>query len=165
MRSLYKISTDVSDVLAHLMDAETEEDVQKLEAELEELDNQLHVKAVSCIGYARQLESLADAIKARKAEFDGREKAYRNRAKWLKDYVLAAMKSADMDKIEDTEMVLTIRKNPQSVKLIEGYEVPEKFWVHQTTSKVDKNLVKDALKAGEVIPGAELIQTERLGVK
>ena len=58
----------------------------------------------------------------------------------------------------------SIQKNPVSVNITDENILPEDYLIPQPP-KVDKSSLKEALKNGIEVPGAELKQTEGLRIR
>ena len=56
---------------------------------------------------------------------------------------------------------VSLRKNPPSVNITNEAEIPKEYIREKVTTSIDKAAIKDALKAGETVAGAELVQSER----
>jgi hypothetical protein len=57
-----------------------------------------------------------------------------------------------------------VQKNPESVQVYEDL-LPKKYFAKKVELKPDKTTLKELLKAGKKIKGAELIRTEKLVIK
>lgn len=91
---------------------------------------------------------LIETIKDRRARFERQASA-------LKEAVAVAMEGAEIKTLELPLATLSLRRVPASVVLSDEWLVPEKFWKAQDP-KLDKRAVLDALKAGDIVPGAQL---------
>ena len=57
-----------------------------------------------------------------------------------------------------------IQNNPPSVEIYDETLIPEQYLVEQP-AKIDKAGIKELLKQGEEVPGAELKQTKGLRIR
>ncbi len=60
---------------------------------------------------------------------------------------------------------LTRRKNPPRVEILNEDEIPQLYRKMELVEKIDKQGIAKALKDEFIVPGARLVQTERLEVK
>lgn len=85
--------------------------------------------------------------------------------KWLKSYLKDSMENTGITKIECPFFKLSIQKNPASVEVFDENLIPDQFKEPVTTWKIDKNAIKEALKNGETVAGAVLLNGTRLSIK
>lgn len=108
------------------------------------------------------------ALKEAEARIAQRRKTKQNKIDWLKKYLLDNMELSGIKKISCPEFEISLAKNPPKVELIEGAEVlleakyGDRFIRKKTTVSVDKKELKTALKEGEEIAGARLLQSNRV---
>jgi len=95
------------------------------------------------IGTADRFEEL----KSRKDRFEHRLDVLRNLA-------LTIMQAAELAKVELPEATLSLRAGQPQLIIEDPFFVPEDFCVISRT--LDRNAVKNALKAGRTVPGFEL---------
>lgn len=89
-------------------------------------------------------------------------KAYENKVKWLKEYMLENMDRMDIDKVEGLFRV-TVANNPPSVAIVDNDLVPSEFDVEKDR-QISKSAIKDALLSGREVPGAELVRKQGLRI-
>ena len=146
-RALYEL------LQADEIDAETFEDTlesigveQKLESYCQ-IIRQYEADAALCLAEADRVNK-----KARRAE---------NNAKRMKGALLAYMQSVGKDKDKAGTFSVSISSS-QAVNVYNEADVPEQYFVPQEP-KISKTLIRDAIKAGEEVPGAEMVTN--LGVQ
>lgn len=118
-------------------------------------------------GYAQVIESTqADVKMYEEAEkkFKAKKEAAKKKVEWLQGNVFDAMKLTNLEEIKSGIFTVSIKKNPESVKVDETL-LPKQYFVQTVTEKPDKKALKELLKAGEVVEGAELVRTEKLVIK
>ena len=74
------------------------------------------------------------------------------------------MKLTKKEKFKTDLFSFGIQKNPASLKIIEGKDIPSEFLIPQEP-KIDTAEIKDRLKNGEVLEFAELVQGESLRIR
>ncbi len=87
----------------------------------------------------------------------------------LRDYLHDQMVRAGIQKIEAVAGAppfrLAIRKNPPRVVIDNEGAILWEYKRSRTVVEIDKQMIKDALKAGRSVPGAHLEQSERVEIK
>lgn len=157
----YEIKTTEEAMIASGMDEQTVIDT------LDGLSISLEEKINGIVKWVKNNEALAAAIKQEEAAMKERRAALENRNKWLKAYVLDAMRIAGMNKIDYPEFAVTVRNNPQSVFIHDASLIPDDFMRQPPAPppEVDKKAIAERLKEGGIVPGAELVRSKRLEIK
>lgn len=155
-----RIATCVKLDESRVVDTETGEiiDIEAIAALEMERDTKL--ENVGC--WYKQLLAEADAIKAEKQSLAEREKAKRNKADSLKAFLITYLGGK---KFETAKVAMTFRKSEAvefDAKCIG--DVPEEFLKFKDP-ELDKVAVKKAIKAGESVPGCELVARQNLQIK
>ncbi len=110
------------------------------------------------VGYAKVDKELAKDEKALKDEAQRlRERATSigNNRRYLKQNLQEAMEETDKKKIKTPEFTIYIQNNPESVRLVDESKIPA--YLTKTVMAPDKTRIKELLKKGKDVPGAELI--------
>jgi len=165
MTALYEIAAEYRDAATKL--AELDLDAQTVADTLEGLSGDLETKAQNVAFFVRNLEATAAAIKQAEADMAARRKAMENRADGLKRYIFESMTVAGIEKIECPHFRLAIKNNPAAVDVFEPGLVPASFMrtPEPPPPALDKTAIKEALKAGQDVPGARLTSGQRLEIK
>jgi hypothetical protein len=111
------------------------------------------------------MEATAAAIKSAEADMAKRRKALENRVQWLKNYIKDNMEMCGISDIECPHFKLSIQKNPGVVNILDEDAIPAQFKEEIISWKIDKSAIKDAIKAGYVVPGTEMVSGTRLAIK
>lgn len=160
MSTLREISESIREALEAAIDPETGEISAEGMAEVDQRVESFTEKAVSCIYFAQNLELEAAAHKGRKAylqalldEERAHEKALVNKAKGLREYVKVQMLAQGIREIEtDAFRWFRVRDNPVApVRVLDIDQLPQGYYRKEAITAA----IRDALKAGEDIPGAE----------
>jgi hypothetical protein len=162
MKSLFQISTEATELASALIEGEL---TPEMETALTINQNELLEKAVN-YGFAiRSIESdvsiIEDEIKRLQALKTSRTKAVDR----MKATVLEAMQIYGIEKVASPTLNLAVRLNPESVDLVNEYEIPEIYKKENVTVSIDKVMIKEDLKSGLEVPGAVLKRTQRLEIK
>ncbi len=159
--NLYEITREAME-LASLL--ETEELTPELEQALVINQDQLQAKANNYAKVIVNIQSDADAIdgeiKRLKAMKESKERAITR----LKEAVKNAMMVSSIEKIESPLFKLSIRKSESvEVDILEG--LPSEFVNIKNVVTPDKIAIKEAIKRGEFVLGARLVDNFNLQIK
>ena len=163
--SLYQLTGNYLEAMDFLTDPEIDLPIEAINDTLEALTGELEDKAINVTKFLRNMEAVADAIKEAEESMAKRRKALENRVKWMKDYLKGSMEHTGISKIECPFFKLSIQKNPAAVNIFDETAIPEHFKEQIISWKIDKTAIKNAIKAGEAVKGAELINGTRLVIK
>ena len=159
--NLYEI-TQEAQYLAVLL--ETEELTPELEEALIINQDQLQAKAVNyakvIANYQAESDAIDQEIKRLKAMKDSREK----KIEWLKESVKKAMLVSGIEKVESPLFKLAVRRSEAvEVDLVEA--LPNVFQNVKNVVTADKVAIKEAIKRGENVTGARLVENFNLQIK
>ena len=165
MTALYEIVAQYREAAAKLEDMDLDE--QTLADTLESLSGDLEVKATNTAALVRNIEATAAAIKDAEAQMRARRTALENRAARIRDYLLANMMVAGVQKIECPYFKLAVRENPPAVDIYEPGLIPDQFMVTPDTPPPapDKKAIAAAMKTGQDVPGCRLTRGTRLEIR
>lgn len=131
---------------------------------LDSIEDAIENKAENIAKLIRNLESDVSAYKEEEERLKTKRQATENKVKWLKTYLEDNMKLTGKTKFKSGMFNFSIQKNPASVNITDEKVIPEEFLIQQPP-KVDKTSLKEILKRGIEVPGAELKQTEGLRIR
>ena len=159
--NLYEITREAQE-LASLL--ETEELTPELEAMLVINQEQLQAKAGNYAKVISNIQSDADAIdqeiKRLKAMKDSKDRAISR----LKEALRQAMLVSAIDKIESPLFKLSLRRS-EAVEVDVVEALPSEFVNVKNVVTADKIAIKEAIKRGENVFGARLIENFNLQIK
>jgi hypothetical protein len=163
--TLYQISANYLQALDFLTDPEMDLPAEAINDTLEALTGELEDKAVNVAKFLRNMEAAAEAIKQAEDAMAKRRKALESRVKWIKDYLKCGMEQTGITKIECPYFKLAIQNNPAAVNVLDESLIPDQFKEQVIVWKIDKTAIKEAIKSGVAVPGAELVSGTRLAIK
>lgn len=145
---------------AQAVDTETGEVIDLEAIAALEMERDEKLENLGC--WYKQLIAEADALKTQKNIFAEREKAKRNKAESLKTYLADYL---DGKKFETAKVALTFRRS-EAVEFDNQYLrcVPSEYLKFKEP-ELNKTAVKQAIKAGENVPGCELVERQNLQIK
>ena len=134
---------------------------------LEALEGDIKEKAIQVAAFSRNLEATATAVREAGKAMLARAERIEKRAESIRNYLLFQMQVNEITKIESPWFTLAVRKNPPSVVIDDEAQLPAEFIVQPPPPppRPDKESIKRALKDGKDVPGAHLLQAERLEVR
>lgn len=164
--ALYQL-TDQYQALMHQLDG-LDLDAQTIADTIEAsgLTDALQDKAQGIEMVARAATQYVPAIDAEIARLQALKAARERIAQGLRDYLKRNMEEAQIEKIECPFFKITIAKNPPSVEIFDPLSIPLFYLVtpEPKPAAPDKTAIAAAIKAGEEIPGARLVQGTRLKI-
>lgn len=129
--------------------------------ELDNLKMERNQKCENIALYYKNVSAEAEMVKAEAKAMSERAKRLENKAESLKKYLAYALQG---EKFSTPRVAVSYRKS-ESVKIDDDYAIPDKWCELSVLKKPNKQLIKDALKKGEHIAGAELIKKSNISIK
>ena len=139
---------------------------------LDAVDGEMEDKLANCAAFVKQLAAEADALDAEIKSLRQRSASKKREIDSFKAYMMSCMESADVKKIDKPLAKLTIRQNAESVEVADEKGFIEWAQTHDhddllrySMPDINKTAVKDAIRSGWYIPGAQLVRTKSLIIK
>jgi hypothetical protein len=163
MASLYTIDQAVLTLLDNglVFDAETGE-VLFDEDNFDQLEIERQAKLEAVALYVKGLEAEAAAIRAEEKALAERRQAKERKAERLREYVARSMRMFGDSKLETARVALSFRRS-EAVKIMNERRIPHGFLIMKPS--IDKTAIKKALKAGQEVNGAILVERQNLQIK
>ena len=152
--TLYKINQEILNCL----DLETGEiiDAERLDA----LEMEKHDKIENVACWIKELKAEAEALKAEKMAFAERQRATENKMESLKNWLAYALNGQAFKTVKAS---VSFRKS-QQVDVPDIYALDENF-LRYKDPEADKTAIKEAIKAGQTVKGATLIENTSVIIK
>lgn len=165
MPGIYENIMEAERLLDECYDLETGEIDEAKEAELLTLKEQIINEGLEslCNLRADKLAYIA-GLDSEASRIADKVKAEKKKLASLEDFILLIHRKSGKDKSIAGSWTVGTRKSVQ-VKIIAPDFNDPRFFITKQTSWLDKMKLKDALKNGEEIPGAELVTNYNLSVK
>jgi len=174
--TLYRLTDEQNRIEDMLI--ETEGEITPEIAELlEATDAALAQKVDGYNHIIRRCASYAQACKDEKMRFARLQKAYENASAGLKQHIQFVMEAQGIDKLESPTCKISFRNNPESVQISDEEAVLAPYmtaltkamaklpaWVKVDVS-INKTELRDAIRTGLPVKGAELTQTRSIVIK
>lgn len=148
-------------------DSETGEivdDSQTIKELFDSLCVTLSDKLEGCAYILNELELQSDALKREAKRLNERAKRLDNNHASLKSLMLSALVELPDGKLKTQKFTFSTRKS-ESVNIVEGFNMQGKYSRVKTIYEPDKVAIKEAIKAGECVIGAELVENRTLIIK
>ncbi len=158
--SLFKIEQEIQDLVSAVwldggeLDQLAADNLSALMAK--------HADKVQGVGFfitRRELE-IEDA-RSQVRVFQDRIRTEENRVAYLKDAVRNALDEYYDGKLEAGLVTFSTAKNPASCSVVNADELPAEYVRTKTITEPDKKAILDALKTGDAVPGAILVDGRR----
>ena len=133
-------------------------------ATLESVQIASEEKIIATAMYIRRLDALNKATKETIQDLQERVSADSKRIEALKWLMTKAMDSLQYTEVKSPEVTLRFRKS-SSVEITDSESLPKQFLRTKTVVEPDKTAIKNALKVGEKIQGAQLVESRNLQIK
>lgn len=153
MSSIYTLNKDYAELSAMLEAAETEEEIQSIQDTLEMINVSIEEKLENTGKFIKNTESDITGIKAEIERLTAMKKTKENFVERLKNNVEFALKEKGLETLTVGTFKAGYRKS-ESVEIINLDVIPADFT--KVEIKADKTAIKKAIKAGEVVEGAEV---------
>lgn len=163
--TLYELSAEYLSILELAEDPDIPEEA--LADSLEALGMDIEDKADGYAKVIAQLNADASALKAEIDRLTARKRTIERNVDRMKDSLKSAMILTGKTKFKTELFSFNVQKNPVAVVIDEQYieNIPEEYLIPQDP-KVDKQKLKDDLKAGRDLEGiAHLEQTEGVRIR
>ena len=161
MSTLYEINEQILRCVKDgdmVVDTETGEVIDM--AALDALQMERDEKLTNIGKWILDLKADAKAIREREISLAERRKSKENKAEQLTDYMNMILAG---NKFECADFKASYRKS-QAVEIMDTGKIPAPYLIVQEP-KVDKAGIKKALKTGEDIPGAKLVERNNLSIR
>lgn len=164
---LYEIQSRIFEILENGFSVDEETGEFWGPDELAALQMKQDEKIESCALYIKNLEAESIAIRAEEKSLAERRRLKENKVERLKSYLADCLKGAGKDKFETARCQVKFRKS-EAVEIDEG----KFFEIYGTESdyvrakyEPNKTAIKAALKQGQQVFGAVIVEQMNLGVK
>ena len=169
MASIYNISNDLKKIYEDLdngngIDLETGEIKPEIMQQLSISRNELETKAVDYGYVIKAFDDEIDIIDREIERLEERKAYVKKNKERMKTIVGSAMEEFGINKIKSETLQLSFRKS-ESVEVFDESLVDDKFKKVKTEISLDKTAIKNAIKNGEDVQGAKIVEKNNLQIK
>ena len=161
MAKLYELTEQYNNLMELMENPDVPQEM--LEESLNQINDELDTKLENIAKVIKSFEVDTKGLKEEEKRLADRRKAKENKISSLKEYVEGAMRSTGVFKVKGKVFTLAIQKNAPSVLIKDLECIPNEYF--KVKKEVDKTLLKEKLKEGQIIEGAELQQKESLRIR
>lgn len=126
----------------------------------EELSMTRDAKVENICLWIKNLKAEAEALKAEKDAFAQRQKAAENKMESLKRYISGYLEGTAF---ESAKVKVSFRKS-ESLEISEDAAIPEQYLKYKAPD-VDKVELKKAVKAGLLLEGVSIVESQNIQIK
>lgn len=155
---------ELSNAYKELLDRE-DLDPQAVVDTLDAIKDEIEVKADGIASVIDELKSSAERKKTKAKDWSESAKADLQRAQWLKQYLTTELDNAGIKKVETDNHLLSVRNFKASTVIDDFDSLPDDYKLTKTEIVGNKNRIYQALKAGETVPGAHLVDNRSVVIK
>ena len=159
MASLYEINEALEQAFENCIDPETGEIVGDTEVlDALEMERDQKIENIAC--FIKNLKAEAEAIRAEEKALADRRKAAENKAERLKEYLANNLNG---EKFKSPRVAVSWRRS-ESVVVPDVFQLPDEY-VRYKDPEPNRTLIKEAIKKGFTVEGAELVENTNLIIK
>jgi hypothetical protein len=147
------------------LDIGSAEDAEAMNELFMELNGTLEDKLLNIGKLLKNYQADVDTLEAEERRLKDRREAVNRAIQKVKDYVKYQMEAMDTAKVTTDLFTFTVAKNPGSLKIHDETLLPAKYRKEVVSVQIDNAGIKEALKSGESVPGAEIVQGTSLRIK
>lgn len=158
---------ELADAYNRLFDLALDEnvDLAAVEEGLQAVEGAMEEKVKNCIGLLRELEARRAAFRHEADRLTRQARFLDNRIKGIQGMCVQALDAAGKRKVITDYGTMRVQNNPPALSYDEGALGAEWFDEIPARRAVAKERLKAALKAGEQVPGAQLVQGRGLRIR
>ncbi|MBY0755054.1 siphovirus Gp157 family protein [Clostridium sardiniense] len=138
--------------------------VEMIQEALGQVEDDINIKIENTCKVIKEVEADTDGIDEEIKRLTSFKKSKENLVKNLKEYISFEMKGIGLNKVEGKLFKVSFRKS-KAVNIIDQSKLEERFINRKVEEKANKKEIMNALKNGEIIEGAELIENKSLQIK
>jgi hypothetical protein len=165
IRASSNTAYNLADLISQLQHTDDPEVVAMFEDAVEEAGEGFRVYVTTCLDLATDLSLSAEAIESEIERLQMLKQERKSRANRLQESVKTYMEMVGTSEIVTDLYTVKLRKNPPKVEITDELVIHKEYKREVVEYKLDKKAIAEALKAGVVVDGARLLQTNRLEVK
>lgn len=149
---------EIDQAILNCIDLETGEIIDTEQLDKLTMEREAKLENVAC--WIKELKVEAEALKAEKQRLAERQKVAENKMESLKKYLAYAL---DGQAFKTVRASVTFRKS-QAVEIADIYKLDENY-LRYKEPEADKTAIKEALKAGQTVAGATLVENTSVIIK
>lgn len=149
---------EIDEEIMKCVDVETGEIIDEVKLQQLQMARDIKIENIAC--WIKNILSDAEALKAQKQVFADRQKAAENKAESLKRYLSKVLEG---QKFTTDKVAVSFRKT-SSVNVTDITQLKEEYLKYADPTP-DKTAIKNAIKAGKDVAGAEIVEGQSISIK
>lgn len=165
--NLYEINKSIEDLIERMfveVDPDTGEVDPAIIDEIEKLNIARDEKLDNIGCYIKSLDAEVNAIKYEVDVLKDRMDSKKKQIERLKEYVSSDLLNHGETKKESPRVVFSFRRSEQ-VNILDEDKIPSYLKTEKVEWTPDKRAIKELIKKGENVPGAELLEKQNIQIK
>lgn len=158
--NLYEIDSNIEQLVLDAVDPETGEINEEAYERLDAMQMERYKKIENILLWIKNLRAEAEALKAEKKSFADRQAAAEKKAESLTQYISGVLHG---EKYKTDRVAVSWRKSETVEYTGDAKTLPAALV--RTKYEADKTAIKDALKAGLMVPDAKLVVRQNIQIK
>lgn len=166
MPNIYELGNDYLLLANRLADTTDEDGIvdMGLLPVVSEAKELVESKAVSIGCVVKQLSTYKAQIDEEIKRLIAMSKTLGNRIDYLTDATSEVLQACGIERIDGIKSVISFRHSEQTI-IDDESEIPDEYMATKITVTPDKTKIKNAIKAGQAIPGARVIEKRNIQIK
>ena len=164
MPSLYSIEQEIAAMLEVADEDLTPEQQSAMDQYLNDLAGQEADKVDAFAGFIREQAARAEFLKTEAQRIAAKGRSIERKLDSLKTHYLHIMQAHGLSRVAGATYTLSTRKSSR-VDVPDVFALPEAYRVTKTEVSPDRKAIAAALKAGEAVPGASLVEGISLQIR
>ena len=161
---LYEMVIVYNELLEKYNRAETEDDIQRLEIELNNISSSIQQKSSHIATSIKNSEEHLLIIDMEIERLKMRKQKIQKFQEWAKKYLGNMLRAANILRMELPLITISFRKSSR-VEIINADIIPKEYLRTRTITEPDKIAIKDAWKEGTEVAGTKITEEEHLQIK
>lgn len=163
LRPLYQIRAEHLNIL-QLIEESDGELTPEVESALAITEEEFQSKAVSYGYVIKGFEDTSSVIDAEIERLTNLKYRASRKLELFKQTLSQAMQEFGVEKVETPTLKLSFRKS-EAIEITDEGAIPVEYIDEKVTTSISKTRIKEALKEGRAVAGAQLVQRKSLQIK
>lgn len=166
MPNIYQLGEDYLLLANRLADTADEDGVVNMELlpAVSDAKELVQSKATSIGCVVKQLDTYKKQVDEEIKRLKAMSDTLSNRIDYLKTATSAVLQACGIERIDGVQTVISFRASEQTI-IDDEIALPEEYLTVKTTMSPDKTKIKEAIKAGQVVPGAHIESKRNIQIK
>jgi predicted nuclease with TOPRIM domain len=155
---------ELTDNYMQLVEMADQLDEETFRNTLESIQDSIEDKVENTAKVIKSIEADVQAIKEEEKRLKERRQSLETKIDNIKDYLKEQLEKTGIDKVKRPTITVSIQNNPPKAEIVDEKTIPLTYKIPQP-AKLNKKAILEAMKNGEKVPGAVLVQERGLRIK